>query len=109
MVTEKNSPLSNCEHFSKFEHRASNAKMTDSESNSVSESKSKEGISDKRTLSNCKQTHMMSPQIHGTYNVEMVEHETTSETDEEPDGHQESEQTMVPSGKYLINEQYISS
>lgn len=79
------------------------SEVTNSESNSESESKSKE-ISDKRTqsFSNYRQTCTLSPQVHETYNVEMVKHGTTSETDEEPDGHQESKQTMVPSGKYLI-------
>ncbi|XP_071644841.1 LOW QUALITY PROTEIN: DNA-binding protein D-ETS-6, partial [Temnothorax longispinosus] len=99
---------------SRFGHRASDtSEMTDSESNSGSKSKSKRG-SDKKTQvsTSCRQTRAMHSQVHGIPNIETVEHKIASENDEknndeDPDNRPESEQIMLPSGKYLIAERCV--
>lgn len=77
-----------------------------------SESKSKSKGDNKRTQASCRQT-AMHQQVHEIHNIEIVEHRVALENDETDDEHLddrlESEQIMVPSGKFLIDERYVKA
>lgn len=74
------------------------------------------GDSDKRTqaLTSSRPIRAMSPQVHEVYDVEIEEHGTASENDEKSndedhDDRSESEQTMVPFGKYPIGKRCVKA
>lgn len=79
------------------------SEMTDSKSNSGSKSKSK---GDKRiqVFTSCRYTCAM----HEMYNIQTAVHKTAeNDNDEYSDNRLESEEIMVPSGKYLIDGQCV--